>query len=114
MLMDFLLDRLNICDWDFPRKEEIEKAERMLGNIGSSVLTDEERKNIILESFELNPYSDQLYRAMFDYFMDDEDNISELAEYFGCDINGEKEKKAYAFLMENIGTTEEEAKVKKC
>lgn len=110
VLMDFLLDKLNICAWDFPRKEEIEKAERMLGNIGSSVLTDEERKNIILESFELNPYSDQLYKVMFDYFMDDVDNISELAEYFGCDINGEKEKKAYAFLMENIGTTEEEAK----
>ena len=69
MLMDFLLDRLNICDWDFPRKEEIEKAERMLGNIGSSVLTDEERKNIILESFELNPYSDQL-RSHRDRFPD--------------------------------------------
>ena len=46
MLMDFLLDRLNICAWDFPGREEIEKAERMLGNVGSSVLTDEERKTL--------------------------------------------------------------------
>ena len=83
--------------------EEIEKAETVLGN---SVLTDKERKNIILESFESNLHSNQLYKVMFDYFMDDVDNISELAEYFGCDINGEKEKKAYAFLMENIGTTD--------
>lgn len=110
VLMDFLLDKLNICVWDFPGIEEKEKAKRMLGNINSSVLTDEDRKGIIKEAFELNPYSEQLYKVMFDYYTDDVDNISALAEYFGCDINSEKEKKAYEFLMENIGTTEEEAK----
>lgn len=113
VLMDFLLDKLNICVWDFPGIEEKEKAKRMLGNINSSVLTDEDRKGIIKEAFELNPYSEQLYKVMFDYYTDDVDNISALAEYFGCDINSEKEKKAYEFLMENIGTTEEEAKAAK-
>ena len=110
VLMDFLLDKLNICTWDFPGTEEKEKAERMLGNINSTVLSDEERKEIMKEAFELNPYSEQLYKAMFDYYPEDVDNITELAEYFGCDIESEKEKKAYEFLMENIGTTEEEAK----
>lgn len=110
VLMDFLLDKLNICTWDFPGTEEKGKAERMLGNINSTVLSDEERKGIIKEAFELNPYSEQLYKAMFDYYPEDVDNITELAEYFGCDIESEKEKKAYEFLMENIGTTEEEAK----
>ena len=102
-----ILAKLELSD------EEKEKAKRMLGNINSSVLTDEDRKGIIKEAFELNPYSEQLYKVMFDYYTDDVDNISALAEYFGCDINSEKEKKAYEFLMENIGTTEEEAKAAK-
>lgn len=93
VLMDFLLDKLNICTWDFPGTEEKGKAERMLGNINSTVLSDEERKGIIKEAFELNPYSEQLYKAMFDYYPEDVDNITELAEYFGCDIESEKEKK---------------------
>ena len=94
VLMDFLLDKLNICTWDFPGTEEKEKAERMLGNINSTVLSDEERKEIMKEAFELNPYSEQLYKAMFDYYPEDVDNITELAEYFGCDIESEKEKKS--------------------
>lgn len=110
VLMDFLIDKLNIYVWDFPAKDDIDKAERMLSNIGSSVLTEADRKRIIIEAFELNPYSDHLYQTMFDQFMDDADNISELAEYFGSDINSEKEKKAYEFLMGIIGNTEEEAK----
>ena len=47
------------------------KTERMLGNINSTVLSDEERKEIMKEAFELNPYSEQLYKAMFDYYPED-------------------------------------------
>ena len=52
MLMDFLLDKLNICAWDFPRKEEIEKEERLLGNIGTTEEEAKSAKESLLEYYK--------------------------------------------------------------
>lgn len=50
--MDFLLDKLNICAWDFPRKEEIEKEERLLGNIGTTEEEAKSAKESLLEYYK--------------------------------------------------------------
>lgn len=113
VLMDFLLNRLDMNIWDVPNEDNENKAERLLNNLGSSVLSEEERKSIIRESFALNPYSNYLYETMFHNYAEDVDNITEIAKYFGSDLIEVKEKKAFEFLKSKIGTTEEEAKIAK-
>lgn len=108
-LIDFLFNRLDVDIWDIPEEDDTIRARRLLNNLGSEVLTENERKAMLLQSFQLNPYSVKLYAAMLNNYLDEEKSITEIAEYFGIDLTNEKEKMAMGFLQENIGNSEDEA-----
>lgn len=110
VLIDLLEKSLQINVWEIPEVEDVDRADRLLNNLQSSVLDDEAKKDIIKQAYNANPYSRRLYVTLFHNYRQEVKSITEIAEYFGVDLTDEKEKLAIAFLKEHIGNTEEEAR----
>lgn len=110
VLMDFLDNVLHMNIWEVPDNQNVSKADRLLNNLQSSVLNDDTRKDIILQAYNANPYSERLYYMLFRDYREEAKSITQIAEYFGVDLTDEKEKLAIEFLKEHIGQTEEEAR----
>lgn len=110
VLIDLLEKALQINVWEIPAVEDVDRADRLLNNLQSSVLDEEAKKDIIMQAYNANPYSRRLYVTLFYNYRQEVKSITEIAEYFGVDLTDEKEKLALAFLKEHIGNTEEEAR----
>lgn len=110
VLIDLLEKALQINVWEIPADEDVDRADRLLNNLQSSVLDEEAKKDIIMQAYNANPYSRRLYVTLFYNYRQEVKSITEIAEYFGVDLTDEKEKLALAFLKEHIGNTEEEAR----
>lgn len=110
VVLYFVVNRLNIMEWEIPAVNKVERAEALRNNFSSEVLSEEQRKNILVESFSLNPFAVDLYVIMLRNYIEDAKSISEMADFFGVDLKNEKEQIAFTFVKENVGNTEEQAK----
>lgn len=105
-----LLKLLNKLDeWEPLKEEEIQKSSRLLNNIGSDVLSEEDQNKMLVESWELNPYNDELYIILIQKDIDKAEDITKVATYFGVDLTAKKDLIAIEYLDNIIGTTEEDA-----
>lgn len=105
-----LLKLLNKLDeWEPLKEEEIQKSSRLLNNIGSDVLSEEDQNKMLVESWKLNPYNDELYIILIKKAIDKAEDITKVATYFGVDLTAKKDLIAIEYLNNIIGTTEEDA-----
>lgn len=89
--------------------ENRSKAQRLVNNLNNGMIPEDKISDICKQVLELDPFNDEIYEYLYNKFGDD-GNLSALATYFGViAINVLKEQKAFEFLKENLGETEEEA-----
>lgn len=96
--------------WDKPSQGDAAKSERLLNNIDNGILTESERKNMIFEAFQLNPYDERFYMKMLSLYNDDVEIITEIAKYFNVNLVPQKDILALEYLKDNLGSTEEDAR----
>ena len=106
----FLENRLGIDEWKVPTKDECIRAKRLRNNFSSSGLTEEQRKSLLVQSFNLNPFNKELYSIMLGNYPNESKSITEIAKFFGVNLDYEKDKIALDFLSSRVGNTEEQAK----
>lgn len=95
--------------WNIASSEGIAKAERLLNNADNELLADDVRSGMIVESFSLNPYSEDLYMKLISMYKGDVATITDLATYFCIDLSSRKDIMAVEYVESIIGTTEEES-----
>lgn len=107
---NFLQNRLGIDDWKIPTKNECIMAKRLRNNYYTSGLSEEQRKEMLIQSFNLNPFNRELYSIMLENYLSESASITQIAGFFGVKLDDEKDKITLEFLSKIIGNSEEEAK----
>lgn len=90
-------------------KADEEKAQRIVNNLKSGVISEEKQIDVFNEVIDCDPYNDDFYKFLFEKYGDD-GALNELATYFGVDCLSEyKSELALEYIKENQGETEDDA-----
>ena len=90
-------------------KADEEKAQRIVNNLKSGIISEEKQIDVFNEVIDCDPYNDDFYKFLFDKYGDD-GALNELATYFGVDCLSEyKSELALEYIKENQGETEDDA-----
>lgn len=96
-------------DWGIVSDEDSDKAQRIINNLKSGSIADENVPDICKEVFTLNPYNLEIYEYMFSKYGDD-GSLSVLADYFDIkEFVNTKDEQALEYVKNNQGETEEDA-----
>ena len=96
-------------DWGIVDENDSNKAQRLINNLKSGSIHDEDVPGICKEVIALDPYNLEIYEYLFSKYGDD-GSLNTLADYF--DIEGfanTKDKQALEYVKNNQGETEEDA-----
>lgn len=96
-------------DWGMVGNDSSNKAQRLINNLQSGSISEENIPNICKEIIALDPYNSKIYEYMFEKYGDD-GSLSAIADYF--DISSFADKKdefALEYVKKHQGETEEDA-----
>lgn len=106
-----LLRLLNREDIDMlPKEEEVQKATRLLNNADNTVLSYDEKNQLLIDAWQLNPYNENFYMNLIQKDFTNALEVTKISDYFGVDITKQKDEMAREFLNAHLGNTESDAK----
>lgn len=72
-------------EYHIPTYEDCQKSNAIINNISKCKLKPQEQNDIIKKLFTLNPYNIRLYQYLLSLYGDSENQLQEIAKYFGRD-----------------------------
>ena len=90
-----------------PYGKDIDEANIILENIKEINIDKQERIELYKRIIELNPYQHNIYNDIIEHFGDSNNEISNIANYFGIDIYSYKKLKVLK-MAENLDTSNED------
>ena len=96
-------------DWGVVSDDDSDKAQRIINNLKSGSISDENVPDICKEVFALDPYNLEIYEYLFSKYGDD-GSLGVLADYFDIkEFVNTKDEQALEYVKSNQGETEEDA-----
>ncbi len=88
---------------------DIDKAQAMYNNFMQIQLSPEKQATFINSIFELNPYSDDIYKGFINKYGDEDGAIEAFGNYFGMNISELKAGILAEYVSAHLGETEADA-----
>lgn len=111
LIIDYLHANTDIRFGGYVINEDAEKAQAMFNNLTTLDLSPEKQSAFITSIIELNPYDEDFYTYFIDKYSDQNNAIGEFAEHFGINSVELKGNMLECFIDDNLGETEDDAKL---
>ncbi len=111
LIINFVQANTNIRFGGFVDDEDAEKAQAMFNNLTTLNLPSDKQVQFVKSIIELNPYNKDFYTYFIEKNSDQDNAIGEFAEHFGINSAELKGNILENFIDNNIGETEDDAKL---
>lgn len=92
--------------WGVPNDDAVVTAQRLLNNIKSGAVPQENVNQLYQEILDLNPYNLELFENMLAVFGDKSGELGALADYYGVELQHSKDMLALKYIKDIQGKTE--------